>query len=56
MSVTFSYFLDALWPVFTIGEPVAYVATMLAAKGLECAPVLDDGKYMGMVFLSGLAR
>jgi len=54
VSVTFSYFADALWPVFTIGELVTDVVAMLAAKRLECAPVLDDGRYAGMVFLSGL--
>ncbi|HHE08227.1 MAG TPA: CBS domain-containing protein, partial [Chlorobaculum parvum] len=55
MSVTFSYLAEPVSTAFTIGELVPGVVEALAGKALECAPVLDgDGKYVGMVFLSGL--
>jgi CBS domain-containing protein len=56
MAVTFSHLIEADYPVFTIGEPAAEVARKLADSGLGCAPVLDGGSYLGMVFLSGLLR
>lgn len=56
MSVTFSYLADAVSTAFTIGDPLEEVTKALVAKELECAPVLDDGRYVGMVSLSGLLR
>ncbi|NTU54359.1 MAG: CBS domain-containing protein [Chlorobiaceae bacterium] len=56
MAVTFSFLIEAHYPVFTLGEPVARVARTLADSNLGCAPVLDGGQYAGMVFLSGLLK
>jgi acetoin utilization protein AcuB len=54
MAVTFSYLAETDYPVFTIGESLAEVARRLADSGHPCAPVLDYGRYAGMVFLSGI--
>lgn len=56
MPVTFSQLIEAGYPVFAIGDPVADVARKLADSELGCAPVLDGGRYVGMVFLSALLR
>jgi CBS domain-containing protein len=56
MAVTFSYLVETDYPFFTLGDSTAEVARRLADGGLSCAPVLDGGRYVGMVFLSGLLK
>jgi len=52
MGVTFASLIEASYPVFALDEPAGHVARKLADGGISCAPVLDGGRYAGMVFLS----
>jgi acetoin utilization protein AcuB len=54
MGMTFAFLIEASYPVFALDEPAAHVARTLADGGLAFAPVLDGGRYVGMVSLSAL--
>ncbi|RXK85168.1 CBS domain-containing protein [Chlorobaculum sp. 24CR] len=54
MAVTFSYLVEATYPVFSLGGSTADAARRLAASGCACAPVLDGERYLGMVSLARL--
>jgi acetoin utilization protein AcuB len=54
MGMTFSSLIDANYPVFAIDEPAGQIARKLADAALAFAPVLDGGRFVGMVSLSGL--
>ncbi|NTW54752.1 MAG: CBS domain-containing protein [Chlorobaculum sp.] len=56
MAVTFSHLVEAGYPAFTLGDSTAEVARKLANADFACAPVLDGGRYAGMVLLSGLLK
>lgn len=56
MAVTFTALVEADYPAFTLGDSTAEVAKKLADAGFACAPVLEGGRYAGMVFLSGLLK